>query len=427
MGIYETSLIIYQTFLIPVIFFSALFYLLSATVFFKKHRKIRSKNQIKQWPFVSIQLPVYNDPVVVRCIEHCLKFDYPKNKFEILVADDSTDNTSDIIDSYAERFPDKIKVFRRNNRSGFKSGALNNLLKHTKGDIIVIFDSDFTPSKKFLKKIIRPLMEDEKLAFVQSRMGYINHDQNIITRLASTFMMIYHQIILPLNNRFGVIFFCGTGGAIRKSVLLEMGGWNEKSVTEDADLSIKMINAGYKTLYLPNIRVRGELPFTFYSFIKQQMRWAYGMTRVFLENVKSIWFHKRFSFFQRALITYVTIGNIAAPFVVLMTLGGIISMSTGTPHPLSLQDVINFAKVFLFVGGFTTAAFIALSKEKKLYIFKSVFFGTLTIGVLVSMFVTIALTRALLGMNMVWFRTPKFGSLKIIEIFKKYFKRWSKW
>ncbi len=428
MGVYEVSLMIYQTFLSPVIFFSILFYMLALSwLWTRRGGKIGFGNKNVEWPTVSVHLPVYNDPVVIRCIKHCMKFDYPKDKLRIMVADDSTDDTSELINGVVKRFPGRINVFRRQKRTGYKAGALNNVLKHDKSEIIVLFDSDFTPSSNLLKRLVRPLVEDKKVAFAQSRMGYINHDQNLITRLASAFMMVYHQLILPLTNKFGVNFFCGTGGAIRRGVLLEMGGWNEKSLTEDADISMKIINAGYKSVYLPNVRVRGEFPFTFDSFFKQQTRWTYGMTRVFIENFKSIWLGSKLSLFQRALITYVTVGSIAAPFVSIMTIGGIVSLSTGTPHALSLKDFFSFAQIFAYTGGFLVVAFISLSREKKLLLFKSVVFGALTVGVLISMVITLALTRAVLGLNTTWFRTPKFGSLRIIELFKKYFKMWSEW
>jgi cellulose synthase (UDP-forming) len=253
-------------------------------------------------------------------------------------------------------------------------------------------------------------------------MGYLNHDQNIVTRVASTFLMIYHRLIIPLNNSLNSAFFCGTGGAIKKDVLRKMGGWNEKSLTEDADLSFHIIKAGYKSLYLPNVVAKGELPFTLMSFIRQQMRWVYGMTRIFVENGRQMLFHKDFSLGQKVVMTYITMGSAIAPFVAVMTISGMLSMSTGTPKPISIYDAVDFAKNFALSGGFLLAAFIALNKEGKTYLFKSVFLGTITIGVLITITNTIAMTRALTGAKMVWFRTPKFGSLKIIEIFRELFR-----
>ena len=151
----------------------------------------------------------------------------------------------------------------------------------------------------FLKKIVKPFFQDEKIAIVQSRMGYINHNQNFITKLSSTLLMTYHHFYCPFSSKLGISFFCGTHGAIKKDVLIEAGGWNEKNLTEDAELSIKIFKKGYKSVYLPNLKVRGELPFTFEAFIKQQMRWTYGMTRTFMDNARSIWFGGHFSLSQK--------------------------------------------------------------------------------------------------------------------------------
>jgi cellulose synthase/poly-beta-1,6-N-acetylglucosamine synthase-like glycosyltransferase len=355
-------------------------------------------------------------------MKSCLKFDYPKDKFEIIVADDSNDGTKKVIDDFVRKHPEKIRIFRRNTREGFKSGALNNILKYSNGEIIVIFDSDFVPPKKFLKKIVKPFFRDEKIAIVQSRMGYINHNQNFITKLASTFLMNYHNFYCPISSNLGVTFFCGTHGAIRKDVLIEAGGWNEKNLTEDAELSIKIFNKGYRSVYLPNLKVKGELPFTFEAFIKQQMRWTYGMTRTFMDNAKSIWFGDRFSISQKAIMTYLTFGGMIFPFVFVMTISGLLGMITGTPHPLTLSDLWSTTKNFAVTSGFFILSYLALKKEKKLKLYKSAVFSSLTLGVLLSAFNTIAFIRAIFNQPMVWYRTPKFGSIQIIELFKKYFK-----
>jgi len=374
------------------------------------------------WPSITVQIPVYNDPVAIRCMKACLNFNYPKDKFEIIVADDSTDGTKKVIDDFVKKHPEKIRVFRRKTRKGFKSGALNNVLKYSNGDIIVIFDSDFIPSKKFLKKIVGPFFHDEKIAIVQSRMGYINHNQNFITKLASTLMMIYHNFYCPLSSELGVSFFCGTHGAIRKDALIKANGWNEKNLTEDAELSIKIFKKGYKSVYLPDLKVKGELPFTFEAFIKQQMRWTYGMTRTFIDNARSIWLGGHFSLSQKALMTYLTFGGIIFPFVVVMTFAGFLGMITGIPHPLTLQDLFDTIKNFAITSGFFIVAFIALRKENKLNMYKSSFFSALTLGILLSVFNAVALLRAVFNQPMIWYRTPKFGSIKIIELFKKYFR-----
>ena len=413
MGIYETALSVYLVFLAPVAFFSMIFYILALSGIFYKPKALKLSNKsVKNWPFVSIHIPVYNDPVATRCIEHCLKFDYPKDKFEILVADDSKDNTKEILDKYTKKYKTKVRVIRRESRKGFKAGALNNLLKFTKGDFIVVLDSDFTPSRGFLKKIVRPMIDDEKVAYTQSRMGYVNTNQNFITKFATAAMMMHHQMVLPINNSVGTPLLCGSGDAIRKSVLLKMGRWNENSLTEDADLSMKIILSGYKCVYLPNVRANGEMPFTLMGFFRQQTRWTYGTIRVFVDYAKDIFFHKKLSLPQRVAITYNTLGSIAAPLIIGMTIAGFATLSLATPRPLTLTDFEGFAKIFGLTGGFIAISIVALAKEKKLYLFKSVIVSTLSLGILLSIVLTFALARAFLGIQMTFSRTPKSGNLK---------------
>jgi len=421
MDISSISILIYETALLPVVFFSVLCYMVTIYDLFSK-KKHKTYPNPSHWPSVTIQIPVYNDPVAIRCMKACLKFDYPKDKFEIIVADDSTDGTKKVIDDFVKKHSEKIRTFRRKTRKGFKSGALNNVLKYSNGDIIVLFDSDFIPSKKFLKKIVKPFFQDEKIAIVQSRMGYINHNQNFITKLASTFLINYHNFYCPISSKLGVAFFCGTHGAIRKDVLIEAGGWNEKNLTEDAELSIKIFKKGYKSIYLPNLKVKGELPFTFEAFIKQQMRWTYGMTRTFMDNARSIWFGDHFSLSQKAIMSYLTFGGMIFPFVVVMTIAGLLGMITGIPHPLTVQDMLNTTQTFAITSGFFILSFYSLKKERKLKIYKSALFSSLTLGVILSVYNTIAFLRAVFNKPMIWYRTPKFGSIKIVEIFKKYFK-----
>ena len=181
MEAYIINLLLYNAFLVPVIFFSVLYYMLAFTSFFVKAPRYSFPDvRDGQLPNVTIQIPVYNDPVAVRCIKKCLNFNYPKNKYHIIVADDSNDGiTPKILDGFVKA-KRNVRIVRRATRKGFKSGALNNTLKHCKGDIIVIFDSDFVPKKDFLRKLVTPFTFDKELAIVQSRMSFVNYHQNII-------------------------------------------------------------------------------------------------------------------------------------------------------------------------------------------------------------------------------------------------------
>ena len=424
MEIHSISLMLYKIFLLPVIFFSCIYFIVAiSTIILKTERKKFFKPRNKPWPFVSVQIPVYNDPVAARCIEKCLKFDYPKDKFEIIVADDSTDKlTRKILDRYAKY--KNVKIVRRNTRKGFKAGALNNALKYSKGEIIVVFDSDFIPPKNFLKRIVLPFFSDEKISIVQSKMGFLNENQNIVTKFASSLLSIYYNCWINLKNNFKTVFFCGSGGAIRKDVLINAGGWNEESVTEDADLSIKSLEAGYKHVYLPDLKASGEVPFTLKSFLRQQMRWAYGVTHVFKTYWRKILFSPNFNFMQRIVITLITLGWIISPFVLLTTIFGQIAWITGRPKPIEISDLIKFFTYFSLTSGFLFLAFVGLRREGKTSRILSLFPASLTIGICLSFVGTIAFFKAILGFKQHWFRTPKFGSISVILNFlKKIFKK----
>jgi cellulose synthase/poly-beta-1,6-N-acetylglucosamine synthase-like glycosyltransferase len=272
------------------IFFSVLFYLLALSgIFLKPGRKKTTKNH--EWPLVTVQIPTFNEPVAIRCAKKCLEFDYPKEKLEIIIGDDSNDEkVSRLIDDFAKEHPDMIKVTRRGSNVGFKAGNLNHMLKYSNGEIIVIFDSDFVPPKNFLKKVVPPFLEDEKVGCVQVKWKYMNMKQNRVSKLASAALAVYHHILAVINNNNGVSLLFGSGQAVRKDLLIKLGGWQEGSLTEDVEFSLRILREGYKTVYLPDFRVSGEVPFTIKGFFKQQRRWAYGNAKAFLQHIKWILF-----------------------------------------------------------------------------------------------------------------------------------------
>jgi len=421
MDFYALDLFIFNLSLLPIVFFSMLYYIMTLSNFRIKFPRLRFKKP-KRWPFVTIQIPVYNDPVAVRCIESCLKLDYPKNKLQIIVADDSTDPKTIKLLS---RYKDKVQIIRRKNRKGFKAGALNNALKYTKGEIIVLFDSDWIPPRNFLKKIVTPFLKDEKVAAVQTNIDYLNHNVNIITRFAAYLLMSYYNVWIPWSNKWGVVFFGGTSGAIRKKALMEAGGWNEDSLTEDADLSVKLLSKGYKIVYLYNVKSKGELPYTLESFLKQQMRWAYGQVRVFVENWKDVLSNKLLSFKQKLMIFLTNLGSIVAPFVLLMTITGQLGWVLGEPKPIQMVDIVKFFSTFLATGGFFAIGALGLYRSGRSKEIVYFFPAGLALGILLSFATSIAFIRAITGRKMVWFRTPKWGSIKILDIFRKLFRSFS--
>ena len=224
------TLFLYNIALLPVIFFSVLFITL-ALLNLAVDRKHKRYPLPKELPFISVQVPTFNDPIAVRCIKRCLRFDYPKDKYEVVIVDDSTNvQTQQMLMKIQNDNPQLVQYIHRTNREGFKPGALNNAMKITKGDILVVFDADWMPRKDFLKTIVRPF-SDPQIAIVQTVQGFYNKDTNLITRFAAYSLMIFHTIIQPINDRFNSVFFSGTAGALRRSAFEEVGGWNKASIT----------------------------------------------------------------------------------------------------------------------------------------------------------------------------------------------------
>src|SRR3989338_701851 len=407
------ALFVYNLALLPIIFFSVLFIILTAmNLFFGKKKEMEHKG-METSPFITVQIPTYNDPIAERCIRQCMQFDYPKDKYEIIIADDSTSiETQELLAKFEEQNKGFIKYVHRDNRNGFKAGALENSMKYTKGELIVIFDADWIPGKDFLTKVIRPF-SDPKVALVQTRQGVYNKESNLITRFASYLLMVYHSIIMPINSRINCVFFCGTAGAIRRSVFEKLGGWNLNSLTEDSDLSVKLLLNGYKSVYL-DFETPSEVPATFESFLKQQMRWCYGNTRVFFDNAFKILFKRGITLSQRIMILFVILGNMAAPFVFIMTIAGFSGWFLGEPELFNITDLVDLVTRIFITGGFLIIGAIALHKNKLLKEFPHLILTSITIGVVLAVANSIALLKAAFNKKISWFCTTKEANAKLV-------------
>lgn len=411
---YYVSLLIHNIALIPVVFFSILFYLMLIFHLFLFDTKERHKSKRNFYPFVSIHIPVYNDLIAIRCIKKCLELDYPKNKYEIIVIDDSDDeNVKKAIDN----FKDKIKILRRNTREGFKAGALNYALKYSKGDIIVIFDSDEIPPKKFLKEIVK-YFDDEKVAMVQAKLDIYNSNQNLITKFASLLLGFYYNILLSLLYRNGAYHCVGSAVAIRKDVLLKLGGWNQRSVTEDADFSLKLVLNGYKAVYVKSLKVRAEVPFSLISFLRQQARWTFGLVRGFIENWKKILFSNLINIKQKSLIFFqMFLSYLFGIFILIFTFSGFFVFIFGEPRETTLEDLVKTFSIFLLTSGFLLNLYYIALKEKIKIKFELVFV-LLTLGFILLINNTIYFLRAFFTDRFYWHVTPKSLS-KPSKLFKK--------
>ncbi len=243
-------------------------------------------------PFVTIQLPVYNEFYVVETlIDAVAAIDYPAEKLEIQVLDDSTDETSDVIAakvSCLQKRNINIQHLRRPNREGFKAGALKHGLSLAKGQLIAIFDADFLPPKDFLHNTI-PFFKDRQVGMVQTKWGHINKHASLFTSLQALALDGHFSIEQSGRNAAGLfINFNGTGGVWRKECILDAGNWQADTLTEDLDLSYRAQLKGWKFIYLEDVIAPAELPPLISAFKSQQYRWAKGGAETARKNLKKV-------------------------------------------------------------------------------------------------------------------------------------------
>ncbi len=255
-------------------------------VLYLVHRKDipQPKGQWEELPVVTVQLPMFNERYVVEgLLRKVTQLDYPKDKLEIQVLDDSTDDTCDIcrqqVRFYAEQGFD-IKYLHRKDRTGFKAGALEAANRTARGEFLLILDADFRPEPDLLR-VVMPYFTDEKIALVQTRWGHINRRHNLLTRLQSIFLDGHFALEQTVRNRSGRFFtFNGTAGVWRKSAIADSGGWQHDTITEDMDLSYRAQIRGWRFVYLNDYVTPAELPEDIDGFKTQQHRWTKGCIQV---------------------------------------------------------------------------------------------------------------------------------------------------
>jgi cellulose synthase/poly-beta-1,6-N-acetylglucosamine synthase-like glycosyltransferase len=231
-------------------------------------------------PIVTVQLPIFNEMYVAdRLIEAVCALDYPKDRLNVQVLDDSTDETRDIVELAVRRLAARgfdITHVHRSDRTGFKAGALNGGLQSARGEFIAIFDADFVPGADFLRKTV-PYFRNPKLGLVQARWGHLNHDYSLLTRIQAILLDGHFVLEHGGRNRAGCFFnFNGTAGIWRRSAIEDAGGWQHDTLTEDLDLSYRAQLRGWEFLFLPDVVTPAEVPVEMNAFKSQQFRWAKG-------------------------------------------------------------------------------------------------------------------------------------------------------
>ena len=259
----------------------------------KRNDAPRSPEREGELPFVTVQLPIYNERYVVdRLLRSVARIRWPRDRFEIQVLDDSTDETGDALAAVVDELRGEgldIRTIHRTVRTGFKAGALQEGLAVAKGELVAVFDADFCPEPDFLEKVT-PHFVDESVGMVQTRWSHINRAFSLLTRIQSILLDGHFVVEHTARSRTGRFFnFNGTAGVWRKSCIESAGGWEADTLTEDLDLSYRAQLEGWRFVYLKDVTSPAELPVEMNAFKSQQHRWAKGSIQTAFKVLPRVW------------------------------------------------------------------------------------------------------------------------------------------
>jgi cellulose synthase/poly-beta-1,6-N-acetylglucosamine synthase-like glycosyltransferase len=367
---------------------------------------------------VTVQLPMYNEMYVAdRIIEACAAFDYPRDKFDIQVLDDSTDETKDLIAAKVAEVAARgiqIEHIHRVDRTGYKAGALDAAMDKVKGDFIAIFDADFVPDPDFLQKTM-PHFDNDNVGVVQTRWGHLNKSYSLLTELQAFGLNGHFAAEQGGRNAAGhFINFNGTGGIWRKKCIESAGGWEHDTLTEDLDLSYRAQLRGWKFKYLEHVIAPAELPITMSALKAQQHRWMKGGAECFVKMWKTILTFKNVKFSDRVHGMAHLFNSSVFLFILIMSL-----MSLGILHIKdSFEDlnyIIRYGVIFISSTVFLMYYYWLAYRDKTDNLFTSFFrfvgrfFQFLVVSLGLSLSNTVAVLEGYLGIKSSFVRTPKFN------------------
>ena len=387
-----------------------------------------------QTPFVTIQLPVYNELYVMeRLLDNIVKLEYPSDKLEIQVLDDSTDESIETTAKHIKLLQEKgfdIQHIRRANRNGFKAGALKEGLILAKGEFIAIFDADFLPKSDWLKRTI-PYFKDEQIGVVQTRWGHINRDYSILTRVQAFALDAHFTLEQVGRNAKGhFINFNGTAGIWRKECILDAGNWEGDTLTEDLDLSYRAQLKNWKFKYLEHVETPAELPVVISAARSQQFRWNKGGAENFRKMIGRVFSNKNLSL-KTKIHGMLHLLNSTMFLNVLIV--GILSIPM-----LYIKNEYAHLKVYFYVMSFfvisTVIFFICYwfmykkthgSSLKSFVQYIVLFFTFFSIAMGFSLHNSIAVIEGHIGKRSEFVRTPKFNINSLSDSWKnnKYLRK----
>ncbi len=372
-------------------------------------------------PKVTVQLPMYNEMYVAeRIIETTSKFNYPKDRLQIQVLDDSTDETKDIIARKVAEIAAQgvnIQHVHRVDRTGYKAGALDAAMDQVEGEFIAIFDADFVPDQDFLIRTI-PHFNHENIGVVQTRWGHLNKSYSVLTELQAFGLNGHFAIEQQGRNASGhFINFNGTAGIWRKSCIEDAGGWEHDTITEDLDLSYRAQMKGWKFTYLEDVESPAELPITMSALKSQQHRWMKGGAEVFIKIRRRLIAQKGLRFSDRIHGLAHLFNSSVFVFILILSL-----LSLAILH---IKDSFSDLNFFVQFGAFFISSTVFLAfyywnsyRDKKGHFFSDLgrftfrFFQFLSVSMALSLSNAVAVIEGYLRIKSSFVRTPKFNVSK---------------
>ncbi len=367
-------------------------------------------------PTITIQLPIYNEKYVAkRLVDSVCSMDYPKDKLKIMILDDSDDETSLLLQDTARQYQKRgfqIQYVRRDNRHGYKAGALRHAMKSTDTEFVAIFDADFMPPKWFLKQAI-PHFSSPEIGLVQCRWGHANEGYSSMTK-AQAISLDFHFLVEQKAKSDSHLFmnFNGTAGIWRRECIDNAGGWHTATLVEDLDLSYRAQMKGWRCVFLPDVVVDAELPVQMNAVKRQQFRWAKGSVQCAIKLLSDIIVKRGISFGTKVQAFVQLTRHIVYPFMLIQFLA----------LPVLLAQGVNLY-IVSFIPALTIGAYILMGPGAYMMILQNIYHESWrqkakTLPYLfiysagLSVNNTVAVFDAVVGKKNVFHRTPKYGVLK---------------
>jgi cellulose synthase/poly-beta-1,6-N-acetylglucosamine synthase-like glycosyltransferase len=382
---------------------------------YREHRpQPKSRFTPGRLPRVTVQLPLFNEMYVAeRLIDAVIKLDYPRELLEIQVLDDSTDNTQQIASGAVDKYFNEgfdIVYCRRDDRIGFKAGALEAGLKRSSGEFVLIFDADFVPRPDCIRRMI-DYFTDDRIGMVQMRWSHINADYSLLTKVQAIMLDGHFVIEQVARNRCGGFFnFNGTAGMWRRETIEWSGGWQHDTLAEDTDLSYRAQLMGWNFVYLADDDVPAELPVEINAFKSQQRRWAKGVVQVGIKLFRRMWRDPRLSTRVKLEQFFRLTGNLAAPLVIVLALINlpilIVRYNQGLFHLFALDvPILTFSTLSVVVYYVVTQRYLYPESWKKSLKYMPF---VMSMGIALTFSNARAVIEALLGVKSPFVRTPKY-------------------